>query len=29
LLYSNDFASQLGSAVDEGIGEAAVDKGYS
>ena len=29
LLYSNEFASQLGSAVDEGIGEAAVDKGYS
>lgn len=29
LLYSNEFASQLGSAVDEGIWEAAMDKWYS
>ena len=29
LMYSNEFASQLGSAVDEWIWEAAMDKWYS
>ena len=29
LMYSNEFASQLASAVDEWIWEAAADKGYS